>query len=80
MGVLVEVLARRFDAAVAVDLRLLLATGFLGGFTTFSTFSLDIGVMVERGALGLAFAYLALSLVAGVGGLFVGLSLARHLA
>ena len=48
MGVFIEVLARRFDASN--ELRLFVATGILGGFTTFSAFSLDFAVLWERGA------------------------------
>src|SRR5690606_31761018 len=48
MGVLVELIARRFGASN--ELRLFLMTGVLGGFTTFSAFSLDTAVLWERGA------------------------------
>src|SRR5690348_3380000 len=49
MGVFIEVLARRFNASS--ELRLFVATGILGGFTTFSAFSLDFAVLWERGAM-----------------------------
>ena len=49
MGVFIELLARRFNASN--ELRLFVATGILGGFTTFSAFSLDFAVLWERGAL-----------------------------
>ena len=48
MGVFIELLARRFNASN--ELRLFIATGILGGFTTFSAFSLDFAVLWERGA------------------------------
>ena len=48
MGVFIELLARRFNASN--ELRLFVATGILGGFTTFSAFSLDFAVLWERGA------------------------------
>lgn len=57
--------------------RLFLTTGVLGGFTTFSTFSLDIALMWERGDLATAALYVGASLVLGVGGLFAGLWLIR---
>ena len=57
--------------------RLLLGVGLLGGFTTFSAFSLELAVMVQRGALGMAFAYAAISVLAGVAALFAGLALLR---
>ena len=58
--------------------RLFLTTGILGGYTTFSTFSLDAALLYERGALGLAALYMILSLLLSVGGLFVGLWIMRH--
>ncbi|RZK00680.1 MAG: fluoride efflux transporter CrcB [Novosphingobium sp.] len=60
--------------------RLLIGVGVLGGFTTFSAFSLDFAVLVERGALGMAMTYVAASLIAGFGGLFAGLFLIRAVA
>ena len=78
MGVFIEMLARRWGASM--ELRLFVATGFLGGYTTFSAFSLDAAVLYERGALGQAFAYVAASVVASIGALFLGLWLARSVA
>lgn len=60
--------------------RLLLGVGLLGGFTTFSSFSLDFALLMERGALATALIYVAVSLIAGFGGLFAGLSIMRALA
>jgi CrcB protein len=57
--------------------RLLLGVGLLGGFTTFSAFSLELALMIERGTLAMAFAYAALSVLAGIAGLFAGLALMR---
>lgn len=53
--------------------KLFLGTGVLGGFTTFSTFSLDMAVLAERGQFGKLASYLVLSLGLGLLGLFVGL-------
>ncbi|SKA33416.1 fluoride efflux transporter CrcB [Consotaella salsifontis] len=75
MGVLVELLARRFSAPAEV--RLFLTTGLLGGFTTFSTFSLDSIALYERGAMGLAALYVVSSVGIGLAALFAGLGLAR---
>lgn len=75
MGLLVGWLARHGDGGE--HLRLLLGVGVLGGFTTFSSFALEFAVFVERGALGLAAAYVAVSLVAGFAALFGGLWLMR---
>ena len=52
MGVFIELLARRWQGSEAI--RLFVATGILGGFTTFSAFSLDFAVLWERGAAGQA--------------------------
>ena len=63
-----------------MELRLFVATGLLGGFTTFSAFSLEVALLWERGAVALAALYLAASVIGAVGALFCGLWLARTLA
>lgn len=78
MGVFVELLARRFDGSA--ELRLFVATGLLGGYTTFSAFSLDFATLYERGALMQAFGYVATSVVLSIAALFVGLWVARTVA
>ena len=77
MGVLVGVLARN-DASE--NWRLLLAVGVLGGFTTFSAFSLEVVTMIERGAFGVAFGYVLVSVIGSVAALFAGLSAVRAVA
>jgi CrcB protein len=57
--------------------RLFLAVGVLGGFTTFSAFSLELGLMVQRGELATAVAYVLASVVGGVLLLFAGLWIMR---
>jgi CrcB protein len=54
-------------------------TGLLGGFTTFSAFSLETVTLMERGALGAAGLYVLLSVALSVGGLMLGLWIARGL-
>ena len=66
-----------FRPGLSQDVRLFLTTGVLGGFTTFSAFSLDAALMVERHQYGLAAAYVGGSVVAGIGALFLGLALFR---
>lgn len=58
----------------------LVVTGLLGGFTTFSSFSLETVTLWERGATGQAAAYVALSVGLSVGALFVGMACARILS
>ena len=58
-------------------LRPLVAVGFCGGFTTFSTFAVEIDQRVRHGHTGIALAYLAASLLAGIGAALAGITLAR---
>jgi CrcB protein len=60
--------------------RLFLTTGILGGFTTFSAFSLDAAVLYERGALGLAAVYVIGSVALSIGALFAGVALIRGIS
>lgn len=75
MGLLLEALALRFS--ISPELRLLVVTGFLGGFTTFSAFSLEVANMIERNALMPAAGYILASVIFSVGALFAGLMLGR---
>jgi CrcB protein len=58
--------------------RLFLTTGILGGYTTFSAFSLDVALLYERGEAAQAALYVVASVALAVGGLFAGLALVRH--
>ena len=60
--------------------RLFLGVGILGGFTTFSSFSLDAVALVERGAWAVAIGYVLLSVGGAIAALFGGLALARNWA
>ena len=75
MGVLIEALALKFSGSL--ELRTLLATGVLGGFTTFSAFSMDFVVLVQREELALAAAYVAASVACSILALYTGLVLTR---
>jgi CrcB protein len=77
MGVIVELAALRLS--LPPEVRALLTVGILGGFTTFSSFSLDAALLLQRGELGLAAAYMAGSVVVSVAALFAGLWLVRAL-
>jgi fluoride exporter len=79
MGVLIGWLTFRQTSAHP-GWRLFLATGILGGFTTFSTFSLEVALLWERGRVLAMGAYVAASLVIGVGALFVGMWSIRALS
>ncbi|MFN3628238.1 MAG: CrcB family protein, partial [Parvibaculum sp.] len=75
MGLLTEFFVVR--TGLPQEARLFMTTGLLGGFTTFSTFSLDTVTLWERGQWGLAAGYVMTSLVVSAVGLFLGLSLIR---
>ncbi len=78
LGVLAELMALMWSPSL--EMRALLTVGFLGGFTTFSAFSLDTVLLMERGALGQAFAYALGSVALSVGALFAGMRLVRVFA
>lgn len=78
MGIVVETLMP-FSGASSVAWRTFLATGILGGFTTFSAFSLDVWVLFERGQLPALFLYVALSFILSVAALLLGMALVRGL-
>jgi CrcB protein len=77
MGLIAGYLAFKGDASQ--PWRLFLMTGVLGGYTTFSAFSLDAVLLYERGEIGLALLYVVGSVVLSIAGLFAGLALMRHL-
>ena len=62
------------------EIGLRLAVGVLGGFTTFSAFSLEVVTMIERGAFGVAFGYVLVSVIGSIAALFAGLSAVRAVA
>ena len=76
LGVLLEYFALRWSATQ--EMRGFLAVGLLGGFTTFSAFSLDAVLLLERGSLGPAFAYIVGNVVLSICGLFAGLVIFRQ--
>jgi CrcB protein len=79
MGLLAAFFAFKADASWSQHARLFLTTGILGGYTTFSTFSLDAALLYERGAVGQAAAYAIGSVVLSLAGLFAGFALVRSL-
>jgi len=75
MGLLIALFA--FKLNVSGEVKSFLTTGVLGGFTTFSAFSLDAALMWERGEAGTAAIYVVASVVLAIGALFAGLWLVR---
>jgi CrcB protein len=78
MGLIAGYFAFKGDASQ--NWRLFLTTGILGGYTTFSAFSLDVALLYERGEIGLAAMYVVASVLLSIAGLFAGLALARSFA
>lgn len=76
MGVLVECMALKWS--IGPDLRAFLTVGLLGAFTTFSTFSLDAVLLLQRGEPLAAGGYIVGSVVLSVGGLMLGMYLMRQ--
>jgi len=78
-GVLMGVLAELFlvRGGGSQELRLFLTTGVLGGFTTFSAFSLDSALMWQRGDYATLGAYVAASVLLSIAGLFLGMAVVR---
>ncbi|MCB9988380.1 MAG: fluoride efflux transporter CrcB [Rhodospirillales bacterium] len=78
MGVLISAFAHAYEPSQAM--RAFLTVGMLGAFTTFSTFSMDTVLMIERGQYVLASAYVLGSVTLAIGGLFAGMMLVRMVA
>lgn len=78
MGALVALMALKLN--VGNDTRSFLTTGILGGFTTFSAYSLDFALLVERKSYGAALAYGVGSVILSLIAIFAGLALVRTLA
>jgi CrcB protein len=75
MGVLIELMALVWSPSEAM--RAFLTVGILGGYTTFSTFSLDAWFLIQRGDYGLGALYIAASVILSIGALVAGLYLTR---
>ena len=79
MGLLIGWFAHRsgMGSGLPQHWQLFLTTGVLGGYTTFSAFSLDAAVLYERGAIGAAALYVLLSVALSIAGLFAGMAVVR---
>ena len=78
MGILIEILALRISLPAAT--RYLLVTGFLGGFTTFSAFSMETALMLERGDYVNSATYIAASVIGTIAAVFIGSTLIRTIS
>jgi len=76
MGLVAAYFAFKGDASQ--HWRLFLTTGILGGYTTFSAFSLDAALLYERGEIGMSALYVAASVALAIAGLFAGFALVRN--
>jgi CrcB protein len=77
MGVLTELMALKFS--VSPEVRAFLTTGVMGGYTTFSTFSLESALLIQKGAIATASAYVVGSAMLSIAALFAGLWIVRAL-
>ncbi len=77
MGLIVEYFALK--GTLPAQARLFLTTGIMGGFTTFSAFSLETAALHQRGETGIALLYAGASVVVGVAALFGAMALVRSL-
>jgi CrcB protein len=75
MGLLIELMALSWSPSL--EMRALVTVGALGAFTTFSTFSLDVVTLYERGALSLTAMYIAASVLFSIAALIMGMRLMR---
>jgi CrcB protein len=80
IGALAAYFAFRGDAMWTQPLRLFLTTGILGGFTTFSAFSLDFALMFERGEVAHSVLYVVASVALSLAAIFAGLFVVRSMA
>ena len=76
MGALVEIFALAWSASP--EMQAFLTVGFLGAFTTFSAFTLDVNLLMVQGRLGFAALYVAASVLLSVSAFFAGMYLFRH--
>lgn len=75
LACLIEVMALRWS--VSQEMRAFLVIGVMGAFTTFSTFSMDVAVLYQRGALTAVAGYVLASVVLSIAAFFLGLALVR---
>lgn len=75
IGILAGLASR--EGFISADMRVLLFTGLVGGFTTFSAFGLETMVLLREGHIGIAAAYVVASIVVGLAVMWLGFELAK---
>ena len=80
MGLLIAFFAFRSNTAWSSDTKLFMTTGILGGYTTFSTFSLDTAFLIERHQSSMALFYVVASVIVSILALFAGLTLVKMIS
>ncbi len=75
MGVMVSLFTLFYSPSI--EFRAFITVGILGGFTTFSTFSLDVILLIERGQMVVAMLYILISVMGAITALFAGMALIR---
>ena len=75
MGIVTETLSLYYYPGS--NLQLFLTTGFLGGFTTFSSFALEVGLLTEKNLNFVAIAYVASSIIFGISAFFIGIKIIK---
>ena len=77
MGMLADLILRKFGGSA--EMRVFLATGILGGFTTFSAFSADVSNLIGRGDSSTAIGYIVASVAISLAALYAGVALSKAL-
>ena len=75
LGIITEILSLYYSPGS--NIQLFLTTGFLGGFTTFSSFALEVGLLSEKNLNIIAIAYVASSIILGIAAFFIGIKIIR---
>lgn len=77
MGMLVGMMALKWN--VSEEIKAFLMVGVMGGFTTFSSFSMDFAHLFEKGQMLHGFYYIAGSVLLGIGGFFIGMHITKNI-
>lgn len=75
---MIGMLSLEMPTVIPLTLKLLIITGILGGFTTFSTFQFEIAILINYNSYFISFLYLSLSIICGLGAAFLGIYVAQQ--